>query len=131
MAANCLARYSFRSMADPEPTLRDVLTELRELRADHGERLEALSGKVSKQGADLAAVRAEMATRDDLAAVRAEMATRDDLADLRADVRAQLEALRADHGAQLEAPPGRSRRPTGGPERQSGGAAGRPGEAGP
>ena len=72
-----------------EPTIGDVLTELRALRADHGERLEALSGDVSKQGADLAAVRAEMATRDDLA-------------DLRRDVRARLEALRADHGERLD-----------------------------
>ena len=39
-------------MADPDPTLRDVLTELRALRDDHGKKLETLTRAVADLRAD-------------------------------------------------------------------------------
>ena len=46
----------------PEPTLRDVLTELRALRRDHGAKLETLTREVETLGRDTRAQGAKLET---------------------------------------------------------------------
>lgn len=76
VAALIAGALPWPEMSDaPEPTLRDVLREVR-----------GINARLDAHGAQLA-----------------KMATREDLADLRRDLRARLEALRADHGERLEA----------------------------